>query len=34
MAKHILVVMISSLLVVACGKSDEGADVANTSKGA
>ena len=34
MAKHILVVMISSLLVVACGKSDEGADVANTSKDA
>ena len=34
MAKHILVVMISSLLAVACGKSDEGADVANTSKDA
>ena len=34
MAKHILVVMISGLLAVACGKSDEGADVAITSKDA
>ena len=34
MVKHILVVMISSLLAVACGKSDEGADVASASKDA
>jgi cytochrome c5 len=32
MAKHILVVTVLSLFVVACGKSDEGTDVANTGK--
>ncbi len=32
MANNILVVAVLSLLLVACGNSDEGADVANTGK--
>ena len=34
MAKHILLVTVLSLFVVACGKSDEAADVANTGSDA
>ena len=33
MIKNILIVAVLSLFVVACGKSDEGADVASTGKG-
>lgn len=32
MARNILFIAVLSLLLVACGKSDEGADVANTGK--